>query len=348
MKSIVSSSMILVLSAGAAFAQQEDPAQRDAERRVRFLKERLGLTDEQAAKAVEVYKQNAEAEKKLEEERRGKIREMLTDEQKTKYDEMLKQMEGGRNSGAPGREGGREGGAPGRGPGGGPGMAFGWVERMLDGMLENLKTELALTEEQLGKTKAVFDELKKKIQDNVEELRKNGFAGVDWQEEMKKLQEQMKEYGNKVREFLTDEQKAKYDKLVEEFQNRGFGGGFGGPRAERRDGPRGPSTEERVKRAMDALKIDKADEAAAIKDLVQKVVEAQAALEAAERESRTKLDETRKNAALSEEEIANKIDELRKARKLKSDAVREAQKALYEVVNPQQEAALMILGILSW
>ncbi len=336
MKTWMWTAVLVVLAGASAWAQDSD-----ADRRARFLKERLGLDEEQSKKAAEIYKQNAESEKKLEEDRRAKLREILTDEQKAKYDEMIKEMQapGGRGPG---------GAAPGPGGRGMGGGGFNFVDRFLDGLSDQLKEQLGLDEEQLGKAKTLIDELKKKAQENIEELRKNGFAGVDWQEEMKKWQERMKETTEKMKAFLTDEQKAKLDKLVEEMQNRGMGGGFGGGRREDRGagGPGRATPEERVKRAMEALKIEKADEAAAVKDLVAKVVEALHALEVYDREARTKVDELRKDAKLSDEELQNKIDEIRKGRDGKNAAVKDAQKGLYEVVTARQELELIQQGLL--
>jgi hypothetical protein len=97
---------------------------------------------------------------------------------------------------------------------------------------------------------------------------------------------------------------------------------------------------------MDALKIENAEEAAAIKDLIKKVAEAQVALETWDRESRPKIDETLANKELKDEELEGKLRDLRTQRKEKETAVKEAQKALSEVVSYRQELELLKQGIL--
>lgn len=329
----------VVAACGMAAAQETD---RDIERRVNRLRDSLKLNEEQVAKAKEIYKADKESQDKLEKERQDKVREILTDDQKKSYDEMLQ----GGNQGGGGRrmpggdQGGGQGGRGGFGQGGGN-----WMDRMLGPTADQLKTELTLTDDQFGKIKPIVDEVRKKAEERMEELRNGGFQGFNWREEMDNYRKAQEETNNKIKEHLTDEQKTKYDALVQRRQNP-FGGGNqgGGTRTEERG--RGPSVDERVKRAMDALKIENAEEAAAIKDLVKKVAEAQVALETWDRESRPKIDETLANKELKDEELEGKLRDLRTQRKEKETAVKDAQKALSEVVSYRQELELLKQGIL--
>jgi hypothetical protein len=62
--------------------------QDEIDRRVRFLKDQLKLSDDQAEKVREVLKSDQEARQKLEKEREEKIRGVLSDEQKQSYERM--------------------------------------------------------------------------------------------------------------------------------------------------------------------------------------------------------------------------------------------------------------------
>jgi Spy/CpxP family protein refolding chaperone len=291
---------------GARRLEAQDPA-REAEQRARVLKERLELTDEQVQKAVEIYKQTREAEQKLETERQTKIREILTDDQKKKYDELV-QNPGGR----------------GRGP-----MAMGGFDRMLDNWAETLKKELTLADEPFEKIKAIVEELRKKMQERIAELRQGGLQGMNWQEEWKKFQDGLKESSDKIKEHLTPEQKGKFDKLLEQFQpGRGFD-------------PRGPSPEERAGRIVESLKIEKSDEQAAVKSALLKVFEAQRALGEYDRDMRGKVEELQRDSSLTDEQLIAKITEIRTARLEKDKAVKAAQKDLREMVSARQELELI-------
>jgi Spy/CpxP family protein refolding chaperone len=91
----------------------------NVEARVSGLKQYLGLTDEQAQKATDIYKQSREAEQKVETDRQAKVREMLTDDQKKKYDEMIANQNRS------------------QGP-------LGWLDRTMSGFADRLKRELNL------------------------------------------------------------------------------------------------------------------------------------------------------------------------------------------------------------
>jgi hypothetical protein len=333
----------VVSMAAAAFAQGGGNEERDIERRVNRLKDSLKLNEEQTAKAKEIYKADAEAQNKLDKERtdlekarQDKIRELLTDDQKKSYDDYL--QGGGR--GGRGNQGG--GGQPGGGFGGGRG---GWMENMLGPTTDQLKKDLDLTEDQVSKIGPILDEARKKAQDRMEELRQNGFQGLNWREEMDNYRKGQEEIHNKVKEHLTEEQKTKYDAANQRRMNPFGGGNPGGGRTPTEE-RRGPSVDERVKRAMDALKIENADEAAAIKELIKKVAEAQVALETWDRESRPKIDEVLGNKELKEEDLEGKLKEFRGQRKEKETGVKDAQKALAEVVSYRQELELIKQNIL--
>jgi hypothetical protein len=301
----------------AALAAAQD---RGTEFRVNQLKRELGLSDEQAGKVKEILDKDAE-----------QIRALLTDEQKTKYDELRQ-----RGAGGGGRQNFQFGG----------GRAFGGGIQ-----LDSLKQELQLTDEQVEKIKPIVDEFSAQTQKRMEELRQGGFQNLDWQGELAKVQENMKAFSDKVKAHLTDEQKTKADALMERstgwmralpglvqrFQPGGQGGSGTPTRA---------SAEDRVKRALDALKIEKDDERAAVKDLIEKAVKAQDALEDYLKSSRDSLGAVAGNKELSNEAIEDKLSERGKERRRLEKDLKDAQDVLAEVVNSRQELELVRQGVL--
>src|SRR5688572_29792086 len=155
----------------AAVAAAQDRA---TEFRVNQLKSQLGLSDEQTSKVKEILDQDTE-----------RIRALLNEEQKTKYDELRQRGAGGGGN----RQGNFQFGG-GRGFGGAP-------------QLDNLKQELQLSDEQAEKIKPIVEEFSAQTQKRMEELRANGFQGLDWQGELAKVQENMKAFSEKVKAHLT-------------------------------------------------------------------------------------------------------------------------------------------------
>lgn len=317
--------MLWLAMAGAALAQD-----RGTERQVTTLKERLGLSEEQATKVREIFAKDQADRDKLEEDRVAKIKEVLTDEQKPKYDELRQQ--GGR-------------GFRGQGNPGGFGN-FGAFRGGNQFQLENLKTELGLTDEQMEKIKPILDEQTAAMTKRMEELRQQGFQGLDWQAELAKMQDAIKSTSEKLKVHLNDEQKGKLDGMIERAtamfrmipglaQNRGAAAV-----ATR------PSAEERVRRAVDALKIEKEDERAALRSLIEKVVRAQDALEDQGKSSRDRAGESARNPELSQQALEDRLEEGRKERRRLEKELSDLQGQLADVVSVRQEAELVQQGIL--
>jgi hypothetical protein len=307
---------VLWVSMAAAAAAQD----RGTEFRVNQLKSQLGLSDEQAAKVKEILDKDTE-----------QIRGLLNEEQKTKYDALRSGQGGG---------GGRQGGFQGLGGG----RAFG------GGMqLDNLKQELQLTDEQLEKIKPIVEEFSAQTQKRMEELRANGFQGLDWQGELAKAQENMKAFSDKLKAHLTEEQKPKAEALMERATGwmrmiPGMVQRFqpGGAAAT----PTRASVDERVKRALDALKIEKDDERAAVKDLVEKAVKAQDAVEDYVKSSRDTLGNAAGNRELANEALEDKLTEQRKERRRLEKDLKEAQDVLAGVLSSRQELEMVRQGVL--
>ncbi|MBI4566011.1 MAG: hypothetical protein HY716_15095 [Planctomycetes bacterium] len=310
---------LVLAMASAGWAQGPQDGE---QRRVRFLKEQLGLTDEQVEQASAILKEEREAQERLDKERQDKIRAILTDEQKAKYEELLTRTRRG--------DGPRRGRDGGRGPGGRGGM----LDRILEQMAENLRRELELSDEVFDKVKEWIDDLRRKTQERMEAFRE---GGGNWQEEMRKFQDDMREMTEKIKEHLTPEQKEKFEELQRRFGNgRGFGGPLGGRRRR--------SVEERVGEAIAALKLDP-PEVDIVKPLVRKVVEAQDALAEHDRDSERKVGELRASS-LSEEEISARLKEMRLARLEKDRTLKAVQRELNENVTVRQELELIRMDIL--
>jgi len=329
----------LMIVAGTASAQQQQDPNRVAEFQVNRLKDRLKLTDEQASKVKEIYLKDNEDRTKADEARTASITGLLNDEQKKLYEEM------NRGRGGLGGQGGQQfrfgqGGQGGQGFGGGLQGAM---------SMDDLKRELSLTDEQVEKIKPTVDEFAASMQKRMEEFRSGGFQGLDWQAEIQKFQDNFKAVSEKIKVHLTDEQKTKADALYERATQwtrliPGLQGLQG--RAQGGDRTARLSPEERVRRAMDALKIEKDDERAAIKDLVEKIVKAQAELEDWQKASREKLTETARNKELSDAALNDRITETQDERRKREKEIASLQKQLAEVVNNRQEIELIIQGIL--
>lgn len=296
----------------AAWAQD-----RGTEFRVNQLKRELGLSDEQAAKVKEILEKDAE-----------RIRELLTDEQKSKYDELRQ-----RGAGGGGRQGFQFGG--GRGLGGGM-------------QLDNLKQELNLTDEQVEKIKPIVDDFNAQATKRMEELRQGGFQGLDWAGELQRGQDNMKAFAEKVKTHLTDEQKTKADQMMERMTGwmRAIPGVLQRFQQPGAAAPARASAEERVKKAVDALKFENDAERDAVRGLIEKAVKALDALEDYLKSSRDGLGAAASNRELSNEALEDKLAEQRKERRRLEKDVKDAQDALADVVNSRQELELVRQAIL--
>ena len=287
----------------AASLVQDDPADRSAQR----LKGQLQLNDEQTGKAREIYKKQQDD-----------IKGLLTDEQKTRYDESLR---GG---------GGRGGNNNNNNQGGAAGGRGGFFPST-----DDLKTKLGLTDDQVTKVNEVRDSIREETRRLFQNRNGGNRPGP---EAFEKIRD---ESTKKIKDLLNDEQKGKFDELLKALPTPGAPGanpgGFGG---------RGGTIDERVARVMELLKFEKPEEAEAVKGLVKAVLEAQDKVETAQRENRTKLEDLQKDAALTDDAIDGKLGELRKTLKELEKGLSDARGKLSEVVSPRQEVDLMRRGVL--
>jgi hypothetical protein len=330
----------LVLVA-AAWGQDQARQDRATDFWVNRMKDRLKLTDEQTTRVREVFSKDADDRAKMDEARTAKVNEILTEEQKKLYEEMR------RGQGGPGGRAFQFQG----GQGGGFGRGFGGLGQL---NIDDLKRELSLTDEQAQKIAPIVEEYSASVRKRVEEFRGGGFnfQNFNFNEEIQKFQDGLKQVSEKIKAHLTDEQKTKLDGLTERVTGwtrflPQLGGGAGGGLFGGRGGPGGrQSVDERVRRAMEALKVEKEDERTAIEGLVRKVVQAQADLEEYQRTSRDRLQETSRARDLSDQAVEDRIREVQEERRRREKEIAGLQKELSEVVTNRQEVELMVLGIL--
>lgn len=93
-----------LLAWGSGSGWPQDVVDRELERRVERLKQDLKLTNDQALKVKAIYKEDREAQDKMEKEQRERIREVLTDEQRKAFDEPTRRRGGGLSAGRAGEE----------------------------------------------------------------------------------------------------------------------------------------------------------------------------------------------------------------------------------------------------
>ena len=284
------------------------PQQEDpVESRVQRYKEQLNLTDEQLPKIREIVK------KQLED-----MRAVLTDEQKQRLDNP-----GGRGRGQ--GQGNQGGGFSFRGS---------WLPSTND-----LKASVGLTDDQVTKINEIRDAVRQEMRNFFQNRGRGG--GQDLAQQWNAFQEKSKEETTKkIVALLTDEQKPKFEEALKAFAaNQGQPGQDSG-------GRRGSSLDERVGRVMENLKIEDAKEAEAVKGLVRKVMEVMDRLEAAQRESRNKIDEAMRNKELSDEAVGDRITEILKLHRDLEKELAGARRELTEVVTNRQELELLRRGVL--
>lgn len=293
----------------AAPAWAQDAQGDPSEGMARMLQRTLNLSEEQVTKVKEIFKKQS-----------AEIQGVLNDEQKQRYNDMNRAFGGGGNRGGPGGGFGR-GGTGGYMP-----------------STEELKTQLSLSADQVTRIDEFRDATRQAVRGFWQSQQGGGNPADAWTAFQQK---QRDELTKKVRDVLTDEQKPKFDEVMKTFasQQPPQGGGPGGGRG-------GRSTEDRVARVMEALKVEDAKESDAIKGLVTKVVELMAKLDSQQREARGKIDETARNRELSDEAVGDKIGELTKGLRETEKELAAARKDLADVVTNRQELELMRQGII--
>jgi Spy/CpxP family protein refolding chaperone len=286
---------------------EPSPVDRHLER----YRERLALAPEQVDKVRAILAEAARREEASRKETEDRIRELLTEAQRPRLDEMQKAPEAGGPRGAP---------APGR-----------WMGPSID----DLQRELALTSEQREKAAALIQAAADAARKRFEEARAGGLQNLDWGAIRAEAEKLYSETTERIRDLLTPEQQPKFAKLVEE-RSRILHHVF-----------RRPETPaERVAHAMEALKIASADEAAAVKSLVTRTAQLQGELADLDRAARDQARDLLKAEGTTDAALAERMAARRRERQALEDRLRKSQEELGQVVTVRQEMELVQLGLL--
>lgn len=234
-----------------------------------------------------------------------------------------------------------------RGNGGGRGM---------QGIVDRIKDELKLSDDQVAKAKGIEDAARADMQKLRDEMQNGG----DRQAMRQKMQESRDKIRADVRAILTPDQQTKFDDLVKQMDaqrgqrgQRGQNGQNGDQGGDQGPGRGGRDPAARAKRLLDeaekALSLSP-DEKAAVLPLVKKLIDARSELRTADEKRRTEVKDFLKDHPSSSESdmtaIAAKLKDVRKAHDTANDAVKAAEKELREVLSVDNEAKLMSIGVL--
>jgi Spy/CpxP family protein refolding chaperone len=230
------------------------------------------------------------------------------------------------------------GGPPGGGPPGGRGFGRGggMMNRWLGASVEELQKEINITPEQREKIDGIVKEVGDTIRARFEQMRSGGGGG-----DFQTIRTEIEKIGNdaleKVKGVLTPEQQEKFTKLVADrraqFEARRAESPFASP-------------EQRVTRALETLKIADAQEAEAVKALLEKIVKLQGDIATFDRTSRDKAGELLKSDGMTDDALEERLKGLRAERKALEDQLRKAQEELAKVVTTRQEVELFRQSIL--
>ncbi len=225
--------------------------------------------------------------------------------------------------------------------GGGDGRGMG-PERILGGTVEDLTKQLSLTEEQVPKVQAIFDETQDLMTEAMAAMQEQGGGFQGMREVFERMREQQRE---DLKAVLTDDQKAAYDQLlVEEEARRGQrGGGFGGGRGRRNETPE--QRAERLGRAIEGLGLE-AEQVELVRPLVEKYAELSDARRKAWTDGQAELAKLLAADGSSDEAIDAQLATMGDAVKAIEKDMKEARGLLQEALTARQEAQLVVQGIL--
>lgn len=295
-------------------------------------RERLNLTDEQVGSIRQILTDTRKRAERSRQQTETAVREVLNDTQKAKLDELQKSDRSvgpfSGSAGTPGRDG-HSGGSPSRFGGG----------RWFGPSADDLQRDLALTDEQREKVDAILRAAMEGVRARIEEARAGGGPpAFDWQAMRTEIEKLFNENAEKIKAVLTPDQQEKFGKLVED-RRRMMQGLL-------RRGDEHVPPEERAARAMEALKIEDAEEGKAVKTLVARVAKLQDDLTELDRTVRDKARDLLKAEGMTDDAVETKLQDLRKERRAVDEPLQHAQDELRQVVSPKQELALIQLGLL--
>ncbi|MHC5020501.1 MAG: hypothetical protein ACYTGX_10380 [Planctomycetota bacterium] len=320
----------------------------NVERYVKQVTEALTLNEEQVAQLRTILTANVEAadqvrseaeakNKELEASRDQKIRELLTEEQAAKFDQLQAEREE--------RRGGREGRARRgeRGPGGpgGPGGRMAGGRGLLGFDPRQVLGELALSEEQQAQARDIMRDVMGGLREQIGAARQQGPEAM--QAAMAEIREKVKA---QLSGILDEEQKARFNELTAE--------GAAAPKGERAGRERGrrqPRTpEERMERrlaaVLEAMQLTE-DEVMILEPQIKRILKLDADTGATAEAERKALEELLKaEGEVDGDGIRARMAALRKVREEQQEARGELEKELRELVTIKQEGMLFLHRVL--
>jgi protein CpxP len=215
--------------------------------------------------------------------------------------------------------------------------------------VDELKTALSLSDDQVAKVTAIADEVRTEMQKVRDDMQNDPNA--DFSTMRTKMTEMTTAAYDKVRAILTDEQKPKFEDWIKQQEARRQQRGQGGQGGQ---GGRGRRDPEQMKKDLydQAMKILalKPEEAAVVMPLVKDAIDARAAVR--------QDDDTRRQDFLAymrtatagtdaeKAAIAAKLAEYRSAREAGKAKLKDSEDKLRDVLTVENEAKLCALNIL--
>ncbi len=272
------------------------------------LKEKLSLKEDQVKKLQEIYDKTKEGldeinregrwqeMREFRESARKSVREMLDEDQNKQYETLTRSSN----------------------PMGGFGGNFGFGDISTD----ELKRRLGLSDEQVEKISRIREDSREKTAKMWEGMRDGG----NWQGAMQDWSALRSETNENIKAELNDDQKKKYDELL---NDRSAGRISPGQRAER---------------LVKEMLVEQARVESVTSGLTR-VIELQRDLDARVDTLNRELREMIRKE-ISEEEVSKKLAAYREERKKLENAVDEAESKLRELLTKSQEARLVSEGLL--
>ncbi len=332
--------------AGDAVKDEITPEQKSELAR---MKNELGLSDEQTDGIRKAF---AEANRRKDE----KIKETLTPEQAEKYEQMKKNPAPRRISrfGFGGRGGGIEG-MP------GASVSFSSSDGFEGITAEKMKEKLGLDDEQFKSA----SEILKKHREKNSEIAKEAMKDFDFGSLMDKLEKLKEETMKQIRKILNDKQRSGFEKMLEEARESSGPVIIGGMDGEPFDPNRiREDIEKKLKGAgagigrmgiqrrfpsMDEIRKDLGcteDEAAVLIPKIEKIREACELCASEDARNLASLAEFMEKEKPKPEDLRARVDQLRAKREESKRRLAEARRDIVDLLTYEQEAKLVILGVL--
>ncbi|MHC5040554.1 MAG: hypothetical protein ACYTHM_24855 [Planctomycetota bacterium] len=307
---------------------------RGSEEFFKKLVEELGLNEEQSGKLKEVLRESQKAmQKAMEEtnrERTAKVREILTEEQAAKFEELSKRRSRGRSSS--GRRGGE-----GRRPRGGT-----------EYVLKTIFKELELNPEQREKVTQIVEEVQGEVRELIRQAREGGGDPGAVREKVQALQSQILQ---KVEPILTPEQVEKLKELRKRLGREIMGGSprdRGRERDRNRPGGGSRNPEEMLKRRLQAIREDLKvipEVWAVLGEKIENILKTEMEFRGKMREQTKRMREMMQGE-VEVETLEKEMGTLREMRANREKKMKDLREDLRELLDLKEEAKLILHGVL--